>query len=154
MRPNFSPVLTNLGRNQQSTLGYSLFFKIKTCISSVFPPINRTRKLDLVLKNQEPGSSSNYKNENWFLFGSCELNQTGGSNPPKWVYLDQCGVGTYSFFFYNSWVWVFEKSKIQKNCPGPVLLLLRDLKNCPGLGLRNPKRDDCEVGSLVDHSCA
>jgi hypothetical protein len=43
------------------------------------------------------------------------------------------------------------KIKNSKNCSGPILLVLGDLKNCPGLCLRPkmPKRGAYEVGEGV-----
>jgi len=41
------------------------------------------------------------------------------------------------------------KIKKSKNYPGSILLFLRDLKNCSGLGLRNPKKGNYEVGVKV-----
>jgi len=41
------------------------------------------------------------------------------------------------------------KIKNSKNCPSSVLLFFRDEKNRLGLDLKNPKRDDYEVGVRV-----
>jgi hypothetical protein len=49
------------------------------------------------------------------------------------------------YFFDNNLIWVF-KIKNSKNCLGSVILFLGDLKDCQALGLKNPKKDGCEMG--------
>jgi hypothetical protein len=51
-------------------------------------------------------------------------------------------------FSYNSQVRVFENKKF-KELSGPVLLLLEDLKTHSSLGLRNSKRESCEMRARV-----
>ncbi len=54
-------------------------------------------------------------------------------------------MGQVFVLFGNSQVWVFDNAKCKKNCSGPVLLFLGNLKSCLGPGLRKPKRGDYEV---------
>jgi hypothetical protein len=47
-------------------------------------------------------------------------------------------------FFHNSWVQVFENKKF-KELSSPLLLLLEDLKTHSSSGLRNSKRESCDM---------
>jgi len=60
----------------------------------------------------------------------------------------QCGVGFLLGVIVGS---RYLKIKNSKNCLGPILLVLGDLENCPGLRLRPkmPKRGGYEVGERV-----